>query len=265
MKAASSVLMNGKEQCETGGMPPRSLTKHQCALLDEWLGQSSLIHKSLENTVADGESKCLEEMEEEKMENEESPVDSGCITRPANEDIFRDRKAEGIGPETEGQVQEAVVQPDSDMLCSDISSSTVTVKGDGPQEEVKTHKDVEMMPLVTQGPEHVSTNDNQEETGLEARLPQADLEIHPHTDSSDAQRPPMTDCPAMDLGTLLAETQTWGSHTQFTTQGPQAEVPGWHFPVGHGLTDMVYRPYWQFPAMSYYPALQDSMEFEGVM
>lgn len=262
VKAASSVFMNGKEECDTGGIPPRSLTKHQCALLDEWLVHSSLIQKSSEKTVADGESKCREGMEEERMEKEESTVASGCITRPTNEDIFRERKAEGIGPEAEGKLQKAVLQPDSDVLCVDMSSSTPT-EGDGSQEKVKRHDDVEIMPLVTHGAEHVSTNDNQEDTGLEACLAMANLEIHPQTDSSDA--PPITDCPAMDLGALLAETQTWGSHTQCATQESQAEIPGWHFPVGHGLTDMVYRPYWQFPAISYYPALQESTEFEGVM
>lgn len=260
---ACSVFMNGKEECDTGGMPPRSLTKRQYALLDEWLDQSSVIQKSSEKTVADGESKCHEEMEEERMEKKESSLDSGCITHPTSEEIFRERKAEGIRPETEGKLQEAVLQPASDVLCVDMLSSTMSA-GDGSHKEVKRQDDKEIIPLLTQGAEHVSTNDNQVDTGVESCLALADLEIHPQTDSSDAQRPTITDCPAMDLGALLAETQMWGSHTQCATRESQADVPGWHFRVGHGLTDIVFRPCWQFPAISYYPALQESTEFEGV-
>ncbi|XP_076155521.1 protein angel homolog 1 isoform X2 [Alosa pseudoharengus] len=74
VKAASSVLMNGKETWDTGGPRPQKLAKCQSAVLDEWLGPSGLIHKNSEKTIGDDESKCLEEMQEEIMEKKATPV-----------------------------------------------------------------------------------------------------------------------------------------------------------------------------------------------
>ncbi|XP_041927138.1 protein angel homolog 1 isoform X1 [Alosa sapidissima] len=366
VKAASSVLMNGKEAWDTGGPRPQKLAKCQSAVLDEWLGPSGLIHKNSEKTIGDDESKCLEEMQEEIMEKKATPVASGCIPCPTDEDIFWEIQNEGIGPETEAKVQEGVVQSKSHMLNTDMvegdaSQEDVELKGEGigpeteakvqegvvqpkshvlssnmaeggasqeegigPETEAKvqegvvqpkshvlssnkaegdaSQEDVEMKeegirpaieakvqegvvqpkshmlaegdasqedikredggmtPPVAQGGESASTNDNQD-TGVEAYVAQADLETHPHTGSSDPQGCPITDCLVMDLGALLAETQTCDSLPQFKTES-QPEMDGWHFPVGHGLADMAHRPYWQFPAMSYYPALQENTEFK---
>ncbi|KAM3871348.1 protein angel homolog 1 [Diretmus argenteus] len=52
--------------------------------------------------------------------------------------------------------------------------------------------------------------------------------------------------PQLDLASLLSETQPKESSVQ----------TGWHFPVGHGLTEAVHCPLLTFPAMSYYPRSQ---------
>ncbi|XP_062379608.1 protein angel homolog 1 isoform X2 [Sardina pilchardus] len=339
VKAASSVLMNGKETWDSGGPRPQKLAKSQSAVLDEWLGQSGLIHKNSEKAIGDGESKCLEEVQEEMMEKKATPEASGCITCPTGEDIVREVQKEGIGSETEAQVQEGVVQTkihvlssdmaegdasredvemkeervepetevqvqedlvqpkihvlSSDMAEGDASQDSVGMKeegvepeteaqvqedlvqtrpkmlssnmavGDASQEDVKREDGGTTPPPVAQGGESASTNDNQA-TGVEAYAAQAGLETHPHTSSSHLQGRPMTDCLLMDLGALLAETPTCGSAPQFKTEPPHPEMEGWHFPAGQGLADMVHRPYWQFPAMSYYPALQENTEFKVI-
>ncbi|XP_056332404.1 protein angel homolog 1 isoform X2 [Danio aesculapii] len=59
--------------------------------------------------------------------------------------------------------------------------------------------------------------------------------------------------PVFGLSALLSDTQ------QFQMD---AEPVGWHFPVGHGLAEMCYCPYVQFPDVSYYPAFQDHDNIE---
>ncbi|XP_031435700.1 protein angel homolog 1 isoform X4 [Clupea harengus] len=248
--------MNGKDGCDTGGAPPQSLTKCQSALLDEWLDQS----RNSEKTVGNGESKGVEEMEEERQNKKATPLSSGCITCPTDEDTFRERKTERIGPEEEAKAQEAVVPPIYRTSESHIVSCQMAV-GNTSQEEIGRKRNYwEMALLVAQGGESVSTNENQD-SGVEVFIALAELGTHPHSCSSNPQEPPIMDCPVWDLRALLAENQTWDSQTQSNTEA-QPELHRWHFPVGHGLADMVHRPYWQFPAMSYYPALQESTEFK---
>ncbi|XP_056092040.1 protein angel homolog 1 [Rhinichthys klamathensis goyatoka] len=67
---------------------------------------------------------------------------------------------------------------------------------------------------------------------------------------SGSEAPLHAGCPVFDLAALLADSQT------------AAEPFGWHFPTGLGLSQMCYRPYVQFPAVSYYPAFQDSDSIE---
>lgn len=38
---------------------------------------------------------------------------------------------------------------------------------------------------------------------------------------------------------------------------------GWHFPVGPGLAEEVQCPLWQFPTLSYYPPVEQTLTFEG--
>nr|XP_698034.2 protein angel homolog 1 isoform X1 [Danio rerio] len=59
--------------------------------------------------------------------------------------------------------------------------------------------------------------------------------------------------PVFDLSALLSDTQQLQM---------DAEPIGWHFPVGHGLAEMCYCPYVQFPDVSYYPAFQDQDNIE---
>lgn len=62
----------------------------------------------------------------------------------------------------------------------------------------------------------------------------------------------------MVFASLFSNAQTYPN-----LGGQHNAQAGWHFPVGPGLVEEVQCPLWQFPAVSYYPSVEQTLPFEG--
>ncbi|XP_036397433.1 protein angel homolog 1 isoform X1 [Megalops cyprinoides] len=129
-------------------------------------------------------------------------------------------------------------------------------RGVGTQEEEGGVRQQEGLGSEGLVPEGVTETEGQQPEG-EAEAPGSDPGAESAETSAGEQRHAASST-VLDLGALLSETnmETWGGFAQ-------PLHPGWHFPTGPGLSDVVHCPSWQFPAMSYYP-LQEVVPFEVV-
>ncbi|XP_076834010.1 protein angel homolog 1 [Brachyhypopomus gauderio] len=282
------AFINGKEVWDGAGAPFRRLNEQQIALLDPWPSTESQSPESPEPTH--DETATLDplkssslvdirdvvgKVEMEQGELLEDPT-LGLHANVADTERFKQKKASSVMEKEHGdqpEARKAVGVPsgeeDHGISCAEMevasmveremlstiewaSKQTGSESGFYYHEETKTDEGKITREAVSQptlpAEAMVDSNDH----------PQKPCGFEMNQDSrSEGQE--STDSRVFDLSALLEDNHTQAAHC--IPQLPSAPT-GWHFPVGIGLSETVHCPSVQFPAMSYYPAFQETNNFQ---
>ncbi|XP_072545258.1 protein angel homolog 1 [Salminus brasiliensis] len=267
------VFINGKDVWDGGGAPFRRLSEKQTALLDQWrstgsaplekpkpanqkrqdaegLVESGFVRETKEVVVVAEERK--EQQQEKEEEEHPLPKDTEKKISLADSSVEHDPESS-----EESRAFTPTVEKDDSGLPEEKKAGTVqSAVGTGVMNVVLDEKG-EVNSMIEK--EMFSTIEWAETKAPEAAENKAIAQPgdgNMNIEESEAQVSEGS-C-VFNLSELLSDgnADSLNSFTQLQS------VPGWHFPVGLGLSETVCCPSVQFPGLSYYPAFQDNSNFE---
>lgn len=257
------MIIHGKAVCDSSACSCRRLNVQQTALLDQWCVagiKGSEIPTHIQKTDGLVESKPVLEINkvvvEQKCEMEE---DQGKIHSEEERQRFRGMVTDTGGacalkPALGLSCQSSSYQaaPSSTLGHADSDNHDLLKRSQASQDCTIGNKFFE--PTVDGAEEH--ENDG-------SKVPEqltSGLFTSEHVDGTrESEAQVINERLVYDLSALLTD-----SHAQpFTTHTWLQPAPtGWHFPVGNGLSEVVYHPL-QFPGTSYYHGFQENTNLEG--
>ncbi|XP_030620842.1 protein angel homolog 1 [Chanos chanos] len=284
----SSVFINGKEEWDGVGAPSR----RWIAGKEDWSNKDIILKEGTVHgrrewrsySVTDSELESVEGNTDVTQEKEKGASEWRDTPKEEEKEEMspqkkkpswaREKEAEGVLAKenattvkmTEGpsdnrrnigfpeerritSLQEREKQREHDEMVTKITMSQ-------PNERTVSVKELEKQTSS----DHCDTHLNLDNCTVSEASYAAGIYQDPQTGAGDSEDQPQINSPLFDLSALLADrhTETWDSYVQYQP----VHTPGWHFPVGPGLTEMVHCPPWEFLNMSYYPPLQESEPFE---
>ncbi|XP_062325923.1 protein angel homolog 1 isoform X2 [Osmerus eperlanus] len=299
-KSYSPVLINGGGLWDGEvGVPTRRFTKTQTSLLDMWISGTVKAKKETREMLNEGEPGTEEKngikeikngikeekngIKEEKarpaMEEEENPVKPEMedrLTEKSEVQVAKQEDADVITELQEGRVgeeiEDTIVKVISEMLTMDTAEETELVSMEECNNSGQAQESLVKTPELPNGDQNQSVIDNTtEESGASLLDLQVDMlltvnKAQVQEGEGFAQIKVFTMeehwDEYIDTDALYSGTCGPGTDLRPRDRPSQPHQAGWHFPIGPGLGEVVYCPAWQFPAMSYYPTVQETMPFE---
>ncbi|XP_026790258.3 protein angel homolog 1 [Pangasianodon hypophthalmus] len=295
------VIIHGKAVCDGGARSCRRLNEQQAALLDEWCNAGPEASETptctqRERREAEGlvESRPLLEITEvvveqkSELEEDKEKICSADLMDPNPESVMEWAKIQTAADESkwkfsseeerqrfQGMVTEAggvcPFMPAGGFSChlgsyKAAPSSTLTHAGSGNHGLLKSLQ--ESQACANGNESFEPTADGAEESEIDGSKVPVQLtsalfttdDVYADdlfTRGSEAQA--SNGSLVYDLSALLADNHA----PSFNHTWLQPTPTGWHFPVGPGLSEVVYHPL-QFPGTSYYQGFQENTNFEVV-
>ncbi|XP_029901148.1 protein angel homolog 1 isoform X2 [Myripristis murdjan] len=273
-KGLPPAVVNGKAVWDGGAVPTGKFTQSQTTLPDQWLSPS----RGLGEQTREG----MKEQGPGKEDDTQPDMDKEQLTLvllqedTKNELVLKKNEVKSAGKEEEAEMSDG--KQEDEVEAPKQEGHEVIIH----HEELQIKQNVENVVLaervspVQQLWEHlqnVPAEDSEPETTWEPK--EEDMHSATQDEPAAAAKKAAADTewwdeyiipadetlagesvPVLDLASLLSATQT---HAEDNLESLQ---PGWHFPVGPSPADVTYCPLWQFPALSYYPPLQQAVPLE---
>uniref|UniRef100_A0A3Q1H4Z8 Endonuclease/exonuclease/phosphatase domain-containing protein n=2 Tax=Anabas testudineus TaxID=64144 RepID=A0A3Q1H4Z8_ANATE len=262
IKGLPPAVADGTAVWDGGAVTTKSFTQCQTTLLDQWLSPSS---------ETEGETKeRMKEPNPEKEDNATHDTDKEHLMTAVHEKTKETAAAET----SEGQ--SAVREREAMMRDHQQKERTETLKQE--VEEITIQREVlhkkQYTAVEITGSEQaltaqlmcLKTEDGVQETSNQSKE-------HVNVQNIEVSETPtlITECWDEYAAPTPDGMQDWASTSEMVfsslfsdaqISGQHSAQDGWHFPVGPGLAEEVHCPLWQFPAVSYYPPLEQTLPFE---
>ena len=289
-KSYSPVLINGGGLWDgERSVSTKRFTKTQTSLLDLWISGPVKAKKETGEMLNEVEPEEKNRIKAEKVrpasEEEENPVKPKMedrlmeksevqVAKQEDADLIRELQEGRVGEEPpRHEIEDTIVNVFSETLTMDTAEETALVSMEECNTSGQTQESLVKAPELPNGDQNQSVIDNMTEENGASLL---DLQVDLLLTSNKAQ---VQEGKGSTQIKMLAMEEHWDEYIDTDaldsgTCGPgtdlrcgdspsQPHQAGWHFPVGPGLGEVVYCPAWEFPAMSYYPTVQETMPFEG--
>lgn len=263
-------MVNGTAVWDGGAVTTKSFTQSQTTLLDQWFIPSS---------GTEGETKeRMKEPSPEKEDNTSHDMDKEQLMTVLHEETMNDATVKM------DEAQSAVKEREAGLRDQEQRDRVEILK----QEEIPIHHEVQQS---TVDGNIFPAESNSSVQALYAQLKclqtediiqesTSSVQEHIHTQSLKVSETPtsarITECWDEYAAHTADDMQDGRSSSEMlfaslfsnaqihpSLSGRRSLQAGWHFPVGPGLAEEVQCPLWQFPAVSYYPPVEQMLPFEG--
>nr|XP_020485790.1 protein angel homolog 1 [Labrus bergylta] len=288
------AVVNGKAVWDGGAVKTRRFTQTQTSLLDQWLSSSS-------GTETEKKERMKEPVPEEKCDTRPHTDKEELIPVLQNDATSKNSDVQPA-ERRNGKVhddQEEAPEKETRKIPHEFEEYYVTQHTQEGSvfrtEDITPQQDLcaqlECLKMEESAPETISSVlEKLEKPSLEDPATSAQTNIQEATcqTQEQTQLPTVTELKAPDktpaeitefwddyLLPAADEMQEGGSSSKLVFASPLFNTQthlqicnehdtqtGWHFPAGLGLAEEVQCPLWQFPAVSYYPPLEPTAQFE---